>query len=91
MEQTSYLVYTRATEEIDIHKIVENLFLHFDGHGDESESIIESITSNNGNLITFEVPASRVNVVTEILARLKWFKEFSYDPQESINRSVRRH
>ena len=90
MERTSQLVYTRATSGKDIHQIVEKIFRYFDGHGDERDSDIQSINSENGNLITIEVSASRVNAVIEILARMKWFKEFTYDAQESINRSVRR-
>lgn len=90
MEQISRLVYTKATSEKDIHQIVEQIFRYFDGHGDERDSIIETINSENGNLIEIEVPASSVNAVIDILARMKWFKEFTFDPQESIIRSARR-
>ncbi len=90
MEHTSKLVYTRTTSEKDIHEIVRKIFDHFKHLGDERAADIQSINSEKGNLIEIEVPALRVNAVIDTLAKKPWFKEFSYDVQESIIRSVPR-
>lgn len=90
MEHTSKLVYTREPSEKDIHKIVDKIFLYFDGQGDERASDIQTINYVNENSISIEVPALRVNAVIAMLARLKWFEEFTNDVQESIIRSIPR-